>query len=284
MARWKKLGLIAGAGALPERIASACRRRGDALHVVRLKGMAEPGLDSFEGETCALPEVGKILRSLKNAGCDAVTLAGLVQRPDFGSMTPDWRGAALLPRLIVAAARGDGALLGVLVETLEAEGFVVVGAEEATGDLAAPKGALGAHAPSPAQMADVTKAEAVIRALGPYDVGQGAVVAHGLVLAIEAAEGTDAMLARCAALPPALRGGERGGGVLVKRPKPGQELRVDLPTIGAETVRRAHAAGLAGIAVEAGAALIIDAEETAAEADRLGLFVYGFDAAEVKGK
>ncbi len=280
MARWRKLGLIAGAGALPERIAKASALRGEPVHVVRLKGIAGPELEAFDGETCAIAEVGKIIRSLRNAGCDAVVLAGIVRRPDFKSLTPDWRGAALIPKLVAAAARGDGALLGALVDTLESEGFIVVGADEATGDLAAPKGPLGRLAPDDDHMADIAKAEAVIAALGPFDVGQGAVVAAGLVLAIEAAEGTDAMLDRCAWMAPALKGGEARRGVLVKRPKPGQEMRVDLPTIGPETVRRAHAAGLAGIAVEAGAALIIDAEETAAEADRLGLFVYGFPSPE----
>lgn len=283
MARWRKLGIIAGAGALPLRIAAACAARSEPVHVIRLKGMADPALDAYEGETCAIGEVGRILRSLKEAGCDAAALAGVVQRPDFASLRTDWRGAALLPRIIAAAARGDGALLSALVSTLESEGFTVIGAEEATRDLAAPKGALGRLAPSETHWADIRKAAAVIAALGPFDVGQGAVVAAGLVLAIEAAEGTDAMLERCAGLAPALRGGE-GRGVLVKRPKPGQERRVDLPTIGVETVRRAHKAGLGGVAVEAGAALIIDAQETRAEADRLGLFVYGFEMEETLPK
>ncbi|HOP19548.1 MAG TPA: UDP-2,3-diacylglucosamine diphosphatase LpxI [Amphiplicatus sp.] len=282
MARWSKLGLIAGGGTLPQRIASACTRRAEPIFIVRLKGMADPALDDYDGETCSIAEAGRIIRSLKNANCDAVVLAGLVQRPDFSNLKPDWRGAALLPRIIAAAARGDGALLNVLVDTLESEGFIVVGAEEATRDLAAPGGPLGKLSPDEGQWADIRKAVAVIGALGPFDVGQGAVVASGLVLAIEAAEGTDAMLDRCRAMSTALKGGEGRKGVLVKRPKPGQERRVDLPTIGVETVRRAHAAGLGGVAIEAGAALIIDAEETREEADRLGVFVYGFEPSEVR--
>jgi DUF1009 family protein len=141
---------------------------------------------------------------------------------------------------------------------------------------------MGGLAPREADFTDMRKAAAVIRALGSFDIGQGAVVAGGLVLAIEAAEGTDAMLDRCALLPSAMRGGIEGRGVLVKRPKAGQELRVDLPAIGVETVKRAHRAGLAGVAVEAGVSLVIDAAETAREADALGLFVYGFTDAEVR--
>ena len=127
------------------------------------------------------------------------------------------------------------------------------------------------------QFCPVAKAAEVVHALGPFDVGQGAVVANGLVLAIEAAEGTDAMLDRCGSLP----NGINRGGILVKRPKPGQELRIDLPVVGAETIRRAAQAGLAGIAVEAGVALIIDVDEVVSLADEAGLFVYGFSAQEI---
>lgn len=281
MARWRKLGLIAGAGALPQRIAAAVAGRGEAVHVIRLAGLAGPELAAFNGDDCGLAEAGKIIRKLKESGCDAVTLAGVVRRPDFSKLMPDWRGAAIMPRVIAAAARGDGALLGVLVEELESEGFLVVGVEETLSELRAPVGALGGLGPDEEALADLRKAAALIHALGPFDCGQAAVVAKGLVLAVEAAGGTDAMLEQCARLPAALRGGQGASGVLVKRPKPGQELRVDLPTIGVTTVRGAAAAGLAGVAVEAGAALVIDAGETRAAADELGIFVYGFTHADL---
>jgi len=277
--RWSKLGIIAGGGALPVRVAASCQMRKAPFHVIRIEGSAEESLDLLPGDDCAIGEVGKMLRILKNEKCDSVVFAGVVRRPDFSRIKADWGGAALLPKVIAAAARGDGALLGVLVDAMESEGMIVIGAEEAVSDLAAPAGPLGAAAPSAENIADIKKAAAVIYALGAFDVGQGAVVAGGLVLAVEAAEGTDAMLARCAALPPTLRA---AGGVLVKRPKPGQELRIDLPAIGPETVRRAHEAGLAGIAIEAGVALIIDRDDVAKAADGYGLFVYGFNDAEVR--
>lgn len=273
MARWRKLGVIAGAGPLPARIAAARVASGEAIHVVRLAGMADM-VSQFPGEDAGIAEAGKILRSLKAAECDAVALAGVVRRPDFASLKPDWRGAALIPKLIAAATRGDGAILSALVETFESEGFLVVGADEAMNELLAVEGAIGRLLPEGDALNDIRKGAAVVAALGPFDVGQGAVVAGGLVLAVEAAEGTDAMLERCAALPAALR--PSGSGVLVKRPKPRQELRVDLPTIGPETIRRAARAGLAGVAVEAGRAIVIDGPDTIAEADRLGIFVYGF--------
>ncbi|WP_428409403.1 LpxI family protein [Hyphococcus sp.] len=277
MARWRKLGIIAGGGALPVRIAAACAAQGADHYIVRLLGAADPSLRDSPGDDCAIGEAGKIIRLLKQENCDAAVFAGIVQRPDFSSLKADWRGAALLPKIIAAAARGDGAILSVLVETLESEGLIVIGVEEAVQELTARAGAFGAYTPSDVNFGDMRKAAEIVHALGPFDVGQGAVVAKGLVLAIEAAEGTDAMLDRCGTLP----NGIAQGGVLVKRPKPGQELRIDLPVIGTETVRRAARAGLAGVAVEAGVALIIDADEVAALADEKGLFVYGFTAQEV---
>ncbi|MEM9495180.1 MAG: UDP-2,3-diacylglucosamine diphosphatase LpxI [Pseudomonadota bacterium] len=277
--RWSKLGIIAGGGDLPVRIAAFSERSGSSFHVIRLDG-ADDALraEHIPGDDCAIGEAGKILRILKQQNCDAVVFAGVVKRPDFSTLKADWRGAAMLPKVVAAAARGDGALLNVLVETVESEGMFVVGAEEAMGDLAAPAGALGAVVPSPENLDDMRKAASVVRALGAFDIGQGAVVARGLVLAVEAAEGTDAMLARCGDLPSSLA----AGGVLVKRPKPGQELRVDLPVIGPQTVRCAAAAGLAGVAIEAGVAIVIDRSEVIALADAAKLFVYGFDDADLK--
>ncbi len=274
MGRWRKLGLIAGGGALPQRIVAEREALGEPYHLIRILGSVDGALQSKSGDDCALGEAGKMLRCLRDADCDAVCFAGIVRRPDFSSLKVDWRGAALMPKVIAAAARGDGAILEVLVETLEAENFLVVGADEAVGGLAAPAGAFGAHAPSKEDFGDIAKAAEVIDALGPFDVGQAAVVDRGYVLAIEAAEGTDQMLARCEALPGAPD--RKKGGVLVKRPKPGQELRVDLPVIGPETVRRAKAAGLRGIAVEAGRALVMNREEAVTLANDAEVFLYGF--------
>ncbi len=275
MVRWRKLGILAGGGALPERIAASCAERAAEFHIIRIGGAASPALASLPGDDCGIGEIGKILRLLKAENCDAAVFAGTVKRPNFTSLKVDWRGAALMPKIIAAAATGDGALLGVLVDTVEAEGFLVIGADEAVQGLEASPGALGAHRPDDNDFRDMRKAAAVINALGPFDVGQAAIVANGLVIAIEAAEGTDGMLRRCAELADDVRGGSRAG-ILLKRPKPGQELRVDLPVIGPETIRKAEKAGLRGVAVEAGFALIIDRDEVIRCADEAGLFVYGF--------
>lgn len=281
---WTKLGLIGGGGDLPVRIAEVCRDSGKPVHVIRLRSYADPRLQAFSGDECGIAEVGKLIGLLKENECDAVLLAGIVTRPNFSALRPDFRGAKLLPKVLAAAGKGDDALLSVIVAEFEADGFTVLGADDIVTDLVAVSGAYGAYTPQKEHFADMAKARALVSAIGPFDVGQGAVVCDGLVLAVEAAEGTDAMLSRCADLSGELRGdAEARRGVLLKTPKPGQERRVDLPTIGVSTIERAAAAGLAGVAVAAGAALVMDRDGVAEAADAHGLFVYGFHADELDG-
>ena len=272
----RRLGLIAGGGRLPLEIAQHCRRSGRPLFVVRLKGMADPELAAFEGADVGLAELGRCLKVLKAARCEAVCLAGQVARPDFAELTPDLRGLAALPGAIAAGRKGDDALLRFLLGEFEKEGFAVEGAEAVMGDLTVGAGPLGRHSANEMQMADARHALKVARAIGALDVGQGAVVCDGLVLAVEAQEGTDALLARVAALPAELRGsGAARRGVLAKAPKPIQDIRVDLPTIGPATVRGAAAAGLAGIVGEAGRLIVLERAASIALADELGLFILG---------
>ena len=274
----KKLGLIAGGGGLPVEIAEHCERSGRPLIVIRLKGFASPELAPYAGAEVGIAEIGKCIKALRRAGCEAVCLAGIVTRPDFASLVPDLRGLKLLPKAIAAARQGDDALLRLLVSEFEKEGFEVQGAHEVMDDLSLPTGYLGSRTASEDDLEDVQRALEVARAVGRLDVGQAAVVAQGLVLAVEAQEGTDAMLARVAELPGHLRGRPGAGrGVLAKAPKPIQETRVDLPTIGLATVQAAARAGLAGIVGEAGRLLVLDREAVIALADELGVFILGVE-------
>jgi DUF1009 family protein len=277
----KKLGLIAGGGNLPVEIAEHCEQAGRPFFVVRLKGFAGPELEPYAGAEVGIAELGKCFKALKRAGCQAVCLAGSVMRPDFSALIPDLRGLAVLPAAIAAARKGDDALLRLLVGEFEREGFAVEGAHEVMDDLGLPPGPLGRWAPNAEQQADVDRALEVARAIGRLDVGQAAVVCRGLVLAVEAQEGTDAMLARVAELPEALRGRPDALlGVLAKAPKPIQETRVDLPTIGLATVRAVARAGLAGIVGEAGRLLVLDREAVVELADELGVFILGVEPAK----
>lgn len=271
-----RLGLIAGGGALPVSVAARCEAEGRPVFLVRLTGFADPHLIRYPGIDAGMAEIGKVLSALKKAGCTAVCFAGTVSRPDFKSLKPDLKGATLLPGIIAAATKGDDALLRKILSVFEGEGYAIEGADDILGGETLPGGALGAVQPTEAQLADLRKALHVAEKAGELDIGQGSVVCDGLVLAVEAQEGTDAMLARVAGLPADLRGSPSARkGVLAKAPKPIQDLRVDMPVIGARTVEMAAAAGLAGVGGVAGKLIVIDRADVIEAADRLGLFVWG---------
>ncbi len=271
-----KLGLIAGGGDLPAAVAARCDAEGREVFVVRLAGFADPHLVRWPGAEFGMAQIGAILKVLKSEGCAAVCLAGIVNRPDFKTLKPDLKGASLLPGIIAAATKGDDALLRKILSVFEAEGFAVEGADDILGGETLPDGPLGHVSPTPEQLSDLKKALHVAEKSGELDIGQGAVVVDGLVLAVEAQEGTDAMLSRVAGLPADLRGSAvEQKGALGKAPKPIQDLRVDMPVIGARTVELAAAAGLAGIGGVSGRLILIDRNAIIEAADRLGLFVWG---------
>ena len=271
-----KLGLIAGGGALPVSVAARCEAEGRPVFVVRLAGFADVHLARYPGLDAGMAEFGRILSALKKEGCTAVCFAGTVSRPDFRTLKPDMKGAALMPGIIAAATRGDDALLRKILSVFEGEGYAIEGADDILGGETLPAGALGAVRPTDEQLSDLRKALHVAEKAGELDIGQGAVVCHGLVLAVEAQEGTDAMLSRVAGLPADLRGSVRERkGALGKAPKPIQDMRVDMPVIGARTVEMAAAAGLAGVGGVAGRLILIDRAGLMEAADRLGLFVWG---------
>ena len=271
------LGLIAGGGELPRAVAEAARAGGRAVFVVPLTGScSEDWIKDFAHEFHSPGEPGRIIKALKAAGAAEVLLAGKVDRPKFSEMKLDAKGMLLLPKAVAAAKKGDDALLRFIVGICENEGLKAVSVAEAAPSLVADEGALGRIAPGEEHFSDIVQAFRIVHALGVLDVGQAAVVCEGLTLSVEAAEGTDAMLARVGSLRESLRGtAARKRGVLAKALKPTQDAKTDMPVVGVETVRGAAAVFLAGIAVEAGAALILDKAAVAAEADRLGLFVTG---------
>ena len=273
-----KLGLIAGGGALPLAIAARCEAEGRPVFVVRLTSFADPHLIRYPGLEAGMAEIGRVLAALKAADCVAVCFAGTVNRPDFKALKPDLKGALVLPGIIAAATKGDDALLRKILSVFENEGYAIEGADDILGGETLTVGALGRVKPDEAQLSDLRKALHVAEKAGELDIGQGAVVCEGLVLAVEAQEGTDAMLARVAGLPADLRGATGHlKGALGKAPKPIQDLRIDMPVIGAQTIEMAAAAGLAGVGGVAGKLILIDRAAIIEAADRLGLFVWGED-------
>ena len=264
------LGIIAGGGPLPARVAAAANR---PVFVVALEGYADlPALAGFPHATARLAAAGRTLALLRQAGCRDLVIVGPVRRPSLLHLRPDAEGARLLARIGRAAFGGDDGFLAAIVRVLGEEGFRVMGAHEVLTEAVGPRGLLSRAVPDAQATADIARAALVTRALGGVDVGQGCVVQQGIVLAVEAIEGTDAMLARAATLS---RPGP--GGVLVKLVKPGQDRRADLPTIGPRTIDAAAAAGLRGIAYEAGGTLFTDRAACVARADAAGLFLLGLD-------
>lgn len=282
MASWRKLGVIAGGGELPVVLAAHLAATQRPYFVARIAPFAHAALDAHPGATNGLGAMGARMEAMRQAGCDAVVMLGQVPRPDISTLELDDGARAMLPALIAAMPQGDDALLRAVLAEHERAGFRVVGADEVMNDLLTPMGSWGEVAPNSVQLNDIRSAAAVAAVIGSFDVGQGVVVCDGLVLAVEAQEGTDAMLRRVAELPETLRGiPSQRRGVLLKRPKPIQERRIDLPTIGVRTIEGAAAAGLAGVAVEAGGALAVNRADIIQAANAAGMFVYGFTPAEV---
>src|SRR5690242_10056509 len=268
-----RLGILAGSGELPARLADVCRKQGRPYFVLAFEGEADPGVVSDAPHAWVrLGAAGRGFELLRQEGVEEIVFAGGIHRPSLASLRPDWRAARFLARVSYRAL-GDDGLLSAIVKEVESEGFRVVGADTLLGSSLIDVGPLGKERPDEQALADIKRGLEVVRALGAIDVGQAAVVQQGLVLGVEAIEGTDALLARCAGLKR-----EGPGGVLVKVAKPGQERRIDLPTIGARTVVKAGEAGLRGVAVEAGSTIIVDCADVVSAADRAGLFVVGIEA------
>ena len=266
-----KLGIIAGGGDLPGRLVRFCRESHRGVFVVAIKGHTDPAVVAdAEHVWVRLGDVNEALEPLRGAGVEELVLAGPIQRPSLSELRPNLRVAGFFAK-VGRRAFGDDGLLSAIIDTLEQEeGFRVVGIDDVVGDLVAQPGVYGRHHPDDAAASDIERGMEVARAIGAIDVGQSVVVQQGLVLGVEAMEGTDALLRRCG---PLHRDGP--GGVLVKIKKPDQERRADLPTIGPETVRGAKEAGLRGIAVEAGGALVLDLQAVVEAADEAGIFVIG---------
>jgi len=269
------LGIIAGGGPLPGQVALAAQAAGRGVFVVALEGYAEEGvIGAYPHEVVRLGAVGAAVAALRRAGCVDLVLAGPVKRPSLLDLRPDAVGARMLARVGRAAFAGDDGFLAAIVRVLGEEGFRVLGAHEVMAEALAPRGLLTRVGPDAAALSDIARGVAVLRALGVADVGQACVVQQGIVLAVEAIEGTDAMLHRAAGLA---RPGP--GGVLVKLVKPGQDRRADLPTLGPGTVAGARAAGLRGVAFEAEGAILIERGAMVTAADEGGLFLLGIDPA-----
>jgi DUF1009 family protein len=276
------LAIVCGAGNMPYRVADAVIGRGRRVVLLALVGWADPlQVERYQHHWARLGQLGRMSRIARQEGCRDVVFIGALTRPAITQLRFDLAALMVLPRLIKAFAGGDDHLLTRICRIVEDRGFRLLGAHEVAPEILVPPGQLGRHAPSERDRADIAVGQALLAATGPFDIGQAVVVAGNRVIALEAAEGTDRMLERIAQL-------RREGvlklrdktGVLVKAPKPSQDRRLDLPSVGVRTVEAAAAASLAGIAVEARGAVTADLNEMVRQADAAGLFVVGVPAGE----
>jgi DUF1009 family protein len=274
------VGLIAAGGVMPFAVADAMVARGLTPVLFALKGVCDPkGVDRFRHHWIALGQLGRLAKLLRAEGCHDLLFIGNLVRPSLAEIRIDFATLRALGHIWASFRGGDDHLLSGIGRIFERDGFRMVGIRDVAPDLLVPAGSFARIQPGDAVAEDIDKGRAVLRALGPFDIGQAVVVIDGHVVAVEDIEGTDGLLARVGRLREQGRiRGRTGRGVLVKAPKSSQDLRFDLPTIGPRTVEGAAAAGLAGIAVAAGHTLIAEPEATIAAADRAGLFVTGVDA------
>ncbi len=274
------LALICGGGSLPLAVADSVAARGRKVLLFALRGFADP--KDFAGREHTwvhLGQFGTVARIARAQGCRDIVCLGSVVRPAFWQLRPDFFTLTALRQVARAFRGGDDHLLSSVARVIEGRGFRMLGAHEVAPEILAPQGRLARAEPCARDLADMALGFAYLRAAGPFDIGQAVVVANKHVLAVEAAEGTDAMLARVADLRASGRiKAPKGAGVLVKAPKPAQDRRFDLPSLGPKTVAGAGGAGLAGIAVAAGETIIAEPEALVAAADKAGLFVVGVDA------
>ncbi len=267
----KKLGIIAGGGVLPEKLAQCCEDRGIEVFIVAFSDQTRSAaVAGREHIWSSIGAAGKIIKTLKSHCIQDLVLIGNIKRPGLADLKPDLKTAEFFARVGLRAL-GDNNILELLKSELAREGFQVHGIQNFMQDILTKPGAVGQFKPSKKQDETIRRGVDIARGIGQLDVGQSVIVQGGIVLGVEAAEGTDELIRRCKAYQ---RKGD--GPILVKMCKPHQDKYLDLPTIGPDTVLIAVENGLSGIIIEAGNSLLIEPEEVAKIANRHKIFVYGF--------
>ena len=274
------VGVIAGGGGMPFAVADSLQSRGITPIMFALRGNCDPvRVERFRHHWISVGQLGRATKLFRSEGCRDLIFIGILLRPALSEIRLDWGTVRVLGRILTAFRGGDDHLLSGIGRIFEQDGFRMVGIRDVAPDMLMPEGSIARAMPDPAAIADIAKGREVLGALGPFDIGQAVVVIDGHVVAVEDIEGTDGLLARVARLRDAGRiRAKSGRGVLVKAPKSGQDLRFDLPTVGAKTIEGVAKAGLAGIAVIAGHTIAAEAQAMIEAADSAGLFIQGVPA------
>jgi UDP-2,3-diacylglucosamine hydrolase len=274
------VGLIAAGGVMPFAVADSLIARGIDPVLFALKGACDAvSVQRFRHHWISVGQLGRAEKLFRTENCRDLLFIGTLVRPALSEIRLDWATVRAIGRVWAAFRGGDDHLLSGIGRILEQDGFRMVGIKDVAPDLLMPEGCVTRKAPDENATADIAKGRDVLRALSPFDIGQAVVVIDGHVVGVEDIEGTDGLLARVARLRAEGRiRAKAARGVLVKAPKSGQDLRFDLPTIGARTVEGAAAASLAGIAIVAGNTLVAEPQTMIETADAAGLFVIGLPA------
>jgi UDP-2,3-diacylglucosamine hydrolase len=274
------IGLVAGGGAMPFAVADSLVARGITPVLFALRGACDPvAVERFRHHWISVGQLGRATKLFRSEKCRDLVFIGSLVRPALSEIRLDWGTLRVLGRVLRAFRGGDDHLLSGIGSILEQDGFRMVGIKDIAPDLLMPEGCLTRASPDANAAADIGRGREVLQALSPYDIGQAVIVIDGHVVAVEDIEGTDGLLKRVARL----RGEGRirakaPSGALVKAPKRGQDLRFDLPAVGVRTVEGAAAAGLAGIAISAGNAIVAEPQAMISAADAAGIFVTGLPA------
>jgi DUF1009 family protein len=278
------LAMVCCGGSIPFAVADTVQRQGRRVVLFACRGWADPiEVVRYPHHWVAIAQLGRFSRLARQEGCHDVVFIGTLVRPSLAQLRLDWGTVRALPSIIRAYRGGDDHLLSGVARIFEGLGFHVVGAHEVAPEILMREGSLTTLKPAAGDESDIRRALALLTAIGPFDVGQAVVVAKGHVLAVEAAEGTDQMLKRVVVLREEGRIHVPSGvGVLVKAPKPQQDQRIDLPAIGPSTIELVARAGLAGLAVIAGSAIVAEPEEVARRADAAKVFVVGVPQPQAK--
>jgi DUF1009 family protein len=274
------VGVIAGGGAMPFAVADSLIARGTGAVIFALRGACDPvGVARFRHHWISVGQVGKATKLFRSEGCRDLIFIGSLARPALSEIRLDWGTLRVMGHVVAAFRGGDDHLLSGIGRILEQGGFRMVGVKDAAPDLLMPAGSITRAVPDGSAAVDIARGREVLGALGPFDIGQAAVVIDGHVVAVEDIEGTDGLLARVAQLRADGRiRAKAGRGVLVKAPKRGQDLRFDLPAVGPHTVEGAAKAQLAGIAIAAGNTVVAESQAMIEAADKTGLFITGLPA------
>jgi UDP-2,3-diacylglucosamine hydrolase len=274
------VGLIAAGGVMPFAVADSLIARGINPVLFALRGSCDPvRVGRFRHHWISIGQVGRAVKLFRAENCRDLVFIGALVRPGLSEIRLDWGTLRVIARVLAAFRGGDDHLLSGIGRILEQDGFRMVGLKDVAPELLMPEGCLTRASPDENAAADIVRGREVLHALGPFDIGQAAIVIDGHVVGVEDIEGTDGLLARVARLRSEGRiRAKAARGVLVKAPKSGQDLRFDLPTMGPRTIEGAAAAGLAGIAIVAGNTIVVEPQAMIEAADAAGIFVTGLPA------